>query len=341
MNLGHIITRTDVGGAQVWVRDQLVLFEDLDIKQIVISNQKGWLSDVASNSADFFFVKKIESFFSFFAFFEIFGLLRDNKVDTIIASSASAGVYARLYGLFNRNVKVIYVSHGWSCIYNGRLLSKFFTLIERILSTITDKIICVSNQDYINAKNIIKIKDDKLVTIRNAVFHSKVNYDNILDGNLKLLFVGRLTHPKRFDLLVEAVSTMQFVQLDIIGTIFEDISHLEHYDHIRFLGEVPGFNGFSNYNCFILISDSEGLPMSALEAASSGLPLILSDVGGCSELIFQSNGLLVDNNVESIRFALISIIENYSKFKKSAVNNINNVSIFELKNDYENVYFNR
>ena len=50
---------------------------------------------------------------------------------------------------------------------------------------------------------------------------------------------------------------------------------------------------------FSLISDSEGLPLSALEAMSSELPIILSDVGGCFELI-DENGILVKNNVNEM-----------------------------------------
>ncbi|WP_254434363.1 glycosyltransferase [Proteus mirabilis] len=69
---------------------------------------------------------------------------------------------------------------------------------------------------------------------------------------------------------------------------------------------------------FVLCSDSEGLPMSAIEAGSAGLPLILSDVGGCSELIYsfnkKSNGLLINNNVDELLEALTKISENYSEY---------------------------
>lgn len=48
-------------------------------------------------------------------------------------------------------------------------------------------------------------------------------------------------------------------------------------------------------NLFISNSLDEGLPISAQEAMECGLPLILTDVGGCSELI-NGNGILINND---------------------------------------------
>jgi glycosyltransferase involved in cell wall biosynthesis len=76
--------------------------------------------------------------------------------------------------------------------------------------------------------------------------------------------------------------------------------------NVTLLGEVPSFNNFVNYSAFMLISDSEGLPISAIEAMSAGLPLILSNVGGCPELI-NANGVLVDNTVDDIVKALFQV----------------------------------
>ena len=66
--------------------------------------------------------------------------------------------------------------------------------------------------------------------------------------------------------------------------------------------------------------------MSALEAASVGLPMLLSDVGGCSELIDEHNpnGILYQNTPESLTAALKTLIrdyrmyENYAEEKKTA-----------------------
>ena len=59
---------------------------------------------------------------------------------------------------------------------------------------------------------------------------------------------------------------------------------------------------------------SEGLPISALEAMSAGLALILSDVGGCKSLI-QDNGGLVLNNKEAIKEAIVVCMDQLSKYQ--------------------------
>lgn len=77
--------------------------------------------------------------------------------------------------------------------------------------------------------------------------------------------------------------------------------------------------------------------MSAIEAGSAGLPLILSDVGGCSELIYsfnnKSNGLLINNNVDELLEALTKISENYSEYYNWAkYTDINLTLILSLMN---------
>ena len=60
---------------------------------------------------------------------------------------------------------------------------------------------------------------------------------------------------------------------------------------IEFLGEVP-YQEMNNI--FVLPSYREGLPKAALEAASTGMPLILTDVPGCRECVEDNvNGYLV------------------------------------------------
>lgn len=66
-------------------------------------------------------------------------------------------------------------------------------------------------------------------------------------------------------------------------------------------------------NCFILASHDEGLPTVAIEALRAGLPLVLSNVGGCGELI-KGNGILIkDGSVEEIMCGIQYMFENRTK----------------------------
>ncbi|HCQ6865898.1 TPA: glycosyltransferase, partial [Escherichia coli] len=88
-------------------------------------------------------------------------------------------------------------------------------------------------------------------------------------------------------------------------------------ENIHFLGEINNFNNYHEYDVFSLISDSEGLPMSGLEAHTAAIPLLLSNVGGCFELI-EGNGLLVDNTECDIESKLDKIFDDYMYYSEQA-----------------------
>ncbi|HIF9155055.1 TPA: glycosyltransferase [Photobacterium damselae] len=330
----YIITKSEVGGAQTWVRDQTKLFQE-DFRQVIITNSKGWLSE--NNFSDnIYYVKEIESKFSIIAFFKILKILVKEKADTVVSSSANAGLYARLCKVFYKH-NSIYVSHGWSCIYNGGKLKKVFIKIEKILSYLTNTVLCVSEKDADNANNVININPDKIKVVRNSVFPQKVR--KMKDTkNLNILSVGRLAHPKRFDLLIDAVNEINGVTLTVVGD-GPDRSKYQGSKNIKFLGEIKSFSNFHDYDLFSLISDSEGLPMSALEAASAGLPLLLSDVGGCRELIYE-NGFITLNNKDEIVQYIEAIKSNYTKFSDNALSIKDRFNLNIQKKAYYNLYCN-
>lgn len=64
---------------------------------------------------------------------------------------------------------------------------------------------------------------------------------------------------------------------------------------IRFVGEVRDIEQFyAALDCYVLASYREGFPRSAMEAAACGLPLVVTDIRGCRQVVDQGrNGLLV------------------------------------------------
>lgn len=326
IKLAHFITKSEVGGAQTWVKDQITLFEN-DFEHFLVTNKPGWLTDNIKVS-DTLFSHGIENKFSVTAFLSILSFVKKNKVDIIVASSASAGIYARLVRIFHR-CRVIYVSHGWSCIYNGGRFKKLFVVIERMLSHLSEQVLCVSEKDKNDALGILRIHKRKLTHIRNCVFPRYTESLERREGCFRILFLGRLAHPKRPDLLIESIKHLPHVQLDIVGDgpLKEKCEILEN---VNFIGAVASFDDFNDYDLFALISDSEGMPMSALEAASAGIPLLLSDVGGCSELV-MGNGILVDNDPEQIVRSIEHMQKNYTTFKKEA---LHRRTEYDIQNSY-------
>ncbi|NIY46207.1 glycosyltransferase [Cedecea colo] len=335
--IAYIITKSEVGGAQKWIKEQRELLSvNYDI--YLITSEPGWLAE--QFPADHvFYVKEILSLSSISASYKIAKILKSIKATVVINNSANAGLHGRLAKLFFHH-RSIYVSHGWSCIYNGGRFSYMLCLIERILSFFSDKILCVSKTDYDKAINHIGISSKKLLAITTGIKPVRLRPDNNnLSGPIKLVFVGRMAHPKRPDLLLKVISKLPNVNIDLIGDGPLLFSLKEKYisqKNIHFLGEIRDFDSFYKYDALVLTSDSEGLPMSALEAASAGLPLLLSNVGGCWELINDANpnGILYKNDFQSFHDSVVNLIKNYSAFQKSASNLKNDFSLHHKYNEY-------
>jgi len=321
-NILFIITKSENGGAQKWTKEQIEI-SNTAFKCYLATDQNGWLVKTTNTEASFL-NRLIHKRISIRYLLMLRKFIEENKIKLIVASSANAGIYARLIKLFNKQIKVIYVSHGWSSIYNGGKLTFLYTLIEKQLSKITDSILCVSKKDFINAKSRINIDIKKLHLITNKIYPIAQNHKLAKNQIFKIVTVARLTKPKRIDLLIKAVENLK-VELHIVGDgeLRSDLEKMKSAN-VFFHGEIDDFQDFFRYDTFALISDSEGLPLSALEAMSCGLPLILSDVGGCNELI-EKNGVIVENNIQDIDRAIMKCIENKDNFS------INSRELFDKK----------
>lgn len=81
-------------------------------------------------------------------------------------------------------------------------------------------------------------------------------------------------------------------------------------------------NLLSSSDVFVLSSVMEVLPLAALEAMSMGLPCILTDVGGCSEIVKDDyNGYLVKpKDHKAIAEKLLYLCQNRDKLKQMSEN---------------------
>jgi glycosyltransferase involved in cell wall biosynthesis len=78
------------------------------------------------------------------------------------------------------------------------------------------------------------------------------------------------------------------------------------------------------------VSETEGLPVSMMEAISFGVPILATDVGGCNEIVTIETGILIPKDFQPELVAM-----EISKFKDSQKNEIvfrQNVKEFWKKN---------
>lgn len=132
---------------------------------------------------------------------------------------------------------------------------------------------------------------------------------------LRLLFVGRLSPQKNLPRLIEAARLMtQPAELVIVGdgpehgTLTRLIASLG-LTTVRLAGRKERAELAHWYrwaDVFVLSSEKEGMPIAALEAMSSGLPVVVTDVPGLREFCADA-GLVVPPDPVAVAQALDSL----------------------------------
>ena len=136
----------------------------------------------------------------------------------------------------------------------------------------------------------------------------------------RCLYVGRLTHEKNLNILIESFSKVieyfPSLHLDIVGdgpefnNIHKQIesSNLQSNVHLHgFINNPAAF--YSSSSIFILPSSREGFPNSILEAATNSLAIVTTINGGSMLLSNNINGILISTiSPQSISHSIINLI---------------------------------
>jgi glycosyltransferase involved in cell wall biosynthesis len=139
-------------------------------------------------------------------------------------------------------------------------------------------------------------------------------------GTPMILYVGRLIQAKGVQDLIRAlgISKWKDYSLAIVGDgpYRKELERLASgKDNIKFCSELVGEKLNAMYRfarVFVNPSYSEGLPTAVMEAASLGIPIVATDVGGTSEIVENGvTGTLVrPGNVEELTQALSRTLGN-------------------------------
>jgi len=170
-------------------------------------------------------------------------------------------------------------------IWLGRLRQQAVIAVSSQLEQTLEPTFPGKVRKIFNFVNVEKIQRTWPPEIKNSQKHEIV-----------LGIVGRLVPVKRVDLFIKAIALLKEQGYECRGAIIgngpleEQLKNLAFElgisDRISFKGFVnPALKEIRNLDALVMPSDHEGLPMTLLEAAALGIPVVAHNVGGIPEVV--------------------------------------------------------
>jgi len=224
-------------------------------------------------------------------------------------------------------------AHGYD-VYKERHINSYIPFRKNVFEEIESIYsISESGRNYLcsefNGQYVSKIELSRLGTEKKYPDYNEINESR----GITIVSCAYLVPLKRVHLIAEAlklstkdVTWIHFGDGDLLEDLKKKVKELPSNIKVFLMGsvyneEIQKFYSTHYIDAFINVSETEGIPVSIMEAQSYGIPVIATDVGGTSELVVNGeNGILLakDFNAGDLLVALDTVIANGNKFRKHA-----------------------
>ena len=290
-------------------------------------------------------VRRISPINDLRALVALFRLIRKTEPHIVHTHTSKAGILGRLTAWLARVPTIIHTPHG-HVFYGhfGRLLSRIFLQIEKLLAKITHHHIALTPEecnDYLS----LRVAQPN----NTSVIHSGVDLQRFSKGakqrtetrkelgfsphSLVVGYVGWLIPIKGVTYLVNAMARIVEQHpkslLVLVGNgddkgeeeikLKEQVEKAGLADKVRFLGWRPDVDEIMGcFDIFVLPSLNEGMGRVLVEAMAAGLPIVASRVGGIPDLVKQGeNGLLVPPaDTSALEKAISALLQDGARRKR-------------------------
>lgn len=213
---------------------------------------------------------------------------------------------AAKFSNFKHVVKTVSRAHGFD-LYLERNKYNYLPFRKYIYENL-DEISFISKQGekYFQDKSSLKIKSSVHRLGIDCNVNSEINY---IENRCVIISCSSITEVKRLDLIIDTLSELNsnYKWYHIgTGNLYEDLKKYAEKklskNSFVFLGNISNDKILQLYNeinptFFINLSDSEGIPVSMMEALSLGIPIIARNVGGVAEIVNDNVGLLLNDSI--------------------------------------------
>lgn len=202
-------------------------------------------------------------------------------------------------------------------LYEEQHINNYIPLRKYILNQIDIVFPCSEHGVNYIKQNYSDISAKVSCRYLGTIDHGVITYKNDKDC-FRIVSCSNVVRVKRLEKIINALSMIKDLKIEWThygdGPLLDEVKTLATNtlgNNIKtvFPGNVSNEELLKiyerrNYDIFLNVSSSEGLPVSIMEAMSFGLPCIATDVGGTREIVNNKNGILLDSNVEDADIAL-------------------------------------
>lgn len=257
-----------------------------------------------------------------------------------------------------RGPRVVHTKHGRN--YPG---VRRKVLVNRLASSLTDRVVAVSEDARAVAVDVEGVNPAKVVTILNGVDTEEYRPGDaasarallgVPEGGYHVGCVARLSPEKDHATLLAAFASLRARRPDAHLTLVGDgplRKELEADAGRRGLGEAVTFAGtrgdiaalLPGFDVFALSSRTEGISLTLVEAAAVGLPIVATRVGGNPEIVRDGEtGLLVPaGDPEALAAALDAVASKPDRSemgRRGRARMVERFSVDTMVQAYEDLY---
>ncbi len=293
---------------------------------------------------------------------EIETLVSENHYDIVHCHTPIAAFCTRIAcrKVRKKGTKVIYTAHGFH-FYQGAPFKNWllFYLAEKICSYFTDVLITINTEDYEFAKRKFSTKSIQYVpgvgidvekfanTKINAI--KKRQEIGVPEDAFMMLSVGELNINKNHQVVIKALAQLNDKKVHYViagsGNQYSNLINLAREHGIDGQVHLLGHRNdvaelYKAADIYLLPSIREGLNVSVMEAMSSGLPCIISDIRGNRDLVDDGKGgflvspFVYKNFSDKIRI----LIKDSSGYGMYNFNKAKEYEIVKINNEMAKIY---
>lgn len=257
----------------------------------------------------------------------------ENKpCDIIHGHGAKGGLYARLFGAMmrrgGRKVASMYSPHGGSLHYSkSSLKGRVFFLAERAMERITDCVLYVSDYELKTYEEKIGAMKAPYRIIHNGLQPHEFEPVQLVDRARDFLYIGMMRDLKGPDIFVDGLAkSAEKLGRTLTAHMVGDGDQKDEYVaqvkakgtliDVKFHPAMPARDAFALSRLVVVPSRAEALPYIVLEALSGGKSMIVTDVGGISEVVGKESNSLIAPDADELSAKMLEALSDETAYAK-------------------------